>query len=166
MTAQELPDWSGQNRPIYHPERGGDGYWMIQLMECFLEHDEDTVASLLPEPSSYGWEDEFMDGLAWEMHSYDYAYFVPNFYRFGCLPTWFPEKDREGRKLTPQGQIDRFLYLVDFVYGGLPQDHRQVNPKWLAEAILELYRNDGYAEDEDEDGLEFEQEQDPPAASK
>lgn len=135
------PDWRGQNIPIHHPQPGRPGYWMIPLLECFLAFDEDSITDLLPGPREYGWNDEFLNEMAWVQNSHRTIYFIPDFNRYGCIPTWFGTTDPQGRELSPQGQVDRFLFLVDQTYSGLPQDHRQVNPRALAEGILELFEN-------------------------
>jgi len=83
--------------------------------------------------------------------------FLPDFSRYGCLPQWFPTTDRLDRELTNQGQCDRFLYLLDKAYGGFLGDHHDVNPRFVAEALVELASNIGvYESMEEEDGMEYE----------
>ncbi len=134
--------WKGQNIPKLHREYDGSTFYMIPVMECFLQYDEDTIDSLLPSEESYGWGG-LTDTIVWANNAYKYIYFIPEFSRYGCIPRWFPTEDDAGQQLTEQGQVDRFLYLVDLAYGGLPEDHLKVSPRSLAEAILELCDNMG-----------------------
>ena len=97
-----------------------------------------------------------MNSMAWAENYYKVTYFIPDFERFGCLPSWFPTTDRQDRELTDQGQVDRFLYLVDLAYGGLPDDHKEVDAKYLAQAIIELDENlVDYASIEEDDEMEW-----------
>ncbi|MBN2548705.1 MAG: hypothetical protein JXB15_06090 [Anaerolineales bacterium] len=119
-------------------------------MECFLEYDEDTITDLLPSPRSYGWDSDLMNDMAWAHNAYKVIFFEPDFERYGCIPSWFPTTDSHQRKLSPQGQVDRFIYLVERAYGGFLGDHQDVSPEGLAEAILEIYNNMGEFLDDEE----------------
>lgn len=153
-------DWNGQNIPCAHTEWNGSQFYMLPVLEFLLEYDEDTVDNLLPSERSYGWDDELMNALAWANNIDKIVYIEPNFSRFGCLPSWFPTTDRDDRPLTPQGQVDRFLYLLDLAYGGFLGDHRQADHRLVVEAIIELNENMGeYVDIEEGDGMEWELEQ-------
>jgi len=153
MTA---PDWNGQNIPRIHKGYDGTTFSILPVLECFLGYDEDTITDLLRSADSYGWDDSFVNAMAWANNAYQVMYFVPDFSRYGCLPMWFPKEDSQGRLLTNQGQVDRFLYLLDYAYGGLPDDHIQVNARGLVEAILNLHDNLGeYVSVEEGDGMEW-----------
>jgi hypothetical protein len=151
------PDWNGQNIPKVHKEYDGSTFAILPIMEYFLGYNEGTITDLLPTEDSYGWNDDITNAFAWANNAYRVVYFVPDFSRYGCLPAWFPKTDRLNRPLTDQGQVNRFLYLLDLVYGGLPEDHTQVNIHSLVEAILELHDNLGeYVDIEEGDGMEWE----------
>lgn len=151
-----MTDWNGQNTPNVHKEYDGSAFAILPVMECFLDYDEDTITDLLPSAGSYGWNDGITNALAWANNAYRVVYFIPDFSRYGCLPEWFPKTDRLDRPLTDQGQVNRFLYLLDYAYGGLPDDHTQVNVRSLVEAILELHDNLGeYVSIEEGDGMEW-----------
>lgn len=150
-------NWRGQNIPRVHQEPGGSTFAILPLLECFLEYDEDTIDELLPSAESYGWGDEFANSYAWANNSDKVIYFTPDFTRYGCLPDWFPTTDRQERQLTEQGQVDRFLYLLDYAYGGLLDDHSAMPPHLIAQAIIELNENMGdYVDLEEEDEMEWE----------
>ena len=62
------------------------------------------------------------------------------------------------RRLTPQGQVDRFLYLPHQVYR-LPADYRKANHQWVATALLTLKDNwEEYVGMEEGEGVEWELE--------
>lgn len=150
------PDWHGQNIPCAHIEWGGSVFYMLPALEFLLKYDEDTIDDLLSPPESYGWKDSFSNLFAWAKNVDRVVDIEPDFQRFGCIPSWFPTNDKDSRRLTPQGQVDRFLYLFDLVYGGLPNDHRQANPRGVAAAILALMDDmGGYASVEEGDGMEW-----------
>lgn len=152
-------DWNGQNIPCIHKGWNDSTFSMLPVLEFLLESNEDTVYDLLPSENSYGWDDDLMNALAWANNAYKIVYIEPDFSRFGCLPSWFPTTDRDGRPLTPQGQVDRFLYLLDLAYGGFLGDQRQANPRLVVEAIIELLENMGeYVSMEKVDGMEWELE--------
>jgi hypothetical protein len=153
------PDWNGQNIPLIHTESGGNTFAILPVLEFFLEYDEDTIYDLLPSERSYGWDDGLMNTFAWSNNAYEAVYIMPDLSRFGCLPSWFPTTDKDGRHLSPQSQVDRFLYLLELAYGGFLDDHRQADPKAVAGAILELWGNMGeYVDIEAGDGMEWELE--------
>jgi len=142
----ESPDWHGQNRPRVY-----ESYALLPVMSVFLEYDEDSIYEVLAAPLEMGWDDDFANQYAWSQRAYRVSQIVPDFGRYGGLPYWFTREDGDGHLLTPQGQVDRFLLLLDRVYGGLPDDHTQANPRYLADALLELYDNLGeYLYDEPE----------------
>ena len=97
-----------------------------------------------------------MPGLSREYHGRPVAenlYIAePSGDRYGCLPSWFPSKDSQGRKLIPTAQVDRFLcYLGDVI--PLPEDHRKMDPETLVMGLFELfdvYESGGF-QDWDED---------------
>jgi len=150
-------NWKGQNIPRVHKEWDGSTFAILPVLEFLLEHDEDSLTDLLPSEDSYGWEDDLANTWAWANNAYKEVYLIPDFSRFGCLPNWFPNKDMNDQPLTPQAQVDRFLYLLDYAYGGLPDDHSEVNPRVFAEAIQELIDDMGhYTSIEEEDGMEWE----------
>lgn len=150
------PDWNGQNKPVIYKE-GGSFFSILPVLEFLLDYDEDTITDLLDSAESYGWDDGLTNAFAWAGNAYRAADFIPDFSRHGCLPAWFPEKDREGHLLTGQGQADRFLYLLDKAYGGLPDDHRQARPHAIAQAIMDLKDDFGtYVDSEEQDQAEWE----------
>lgn len=152
-------DWNGQNIPCIHTEWDGSTFAILPVLEFLLEYNEETIVDLLPSVDSYGWGDHLADAFAWANNAYKVVYIVPDFSRYGCLPSWFPTTDKEGRALSPQGQVDRFLYLLDLAYGGFLGDHRAADPKLVVEAILELWENLGeYVDIEAGDGKEWEAE--------
>lgn len=152
-------NWNGQNIPIVHNKGRRDEFTILPVLEFLLEYNEDTVYDLLPSADSYGWGEDLMNSMAWANEAYKIVYFTPDFDRYGCLPNWFPTTDRNDRPLSKQGQEDRFLYLLDQSYGGLPDDHKNANPRYVVEAILQLieYMID-YISEEESVGLEWELE--------
>jgi hypothetical protein len=140
----------GQNIPIVHTYEDGSGVKILPVLMFLLEYDEDTIGDLLPYKNP--WE--------WAQNYYKVVYLEPDFDRYGCIPSWFPTTDQEGRPLTPQGQVDRFLYLLDLAYGGFIGDHRSAPHKEVAEAMWELCFNMGeYLGIEADDDMEWELEQ-------
>jgi len=131
-------DWKGQNIPHVIKEFDGSSFSILPVLECFLKYKKDKIDSLLPSADSYGWGDDFANSFAWAKNAYRVVDFIPDFSRYGCLPSWFPTIDRLNRKLTGQGQVDRFLFMVDLAYGGLLDDHHDVDPRLLAQAIMDL----------------------------
>jgi hypothetical protein len=157
MTQSDWHDWHGQNIPLVHKEWDGSSFAMLPVLEFLLKYDEETIGDLLPHAKSYGWNDGFMDTLAWAQNYDKVTYLEPDFTRYGCLPRWFPKTDIDGRALTSQGQVNRFLYLLDCAYGGLPDDHHEANPHGVALALIELHENNGeYTDIEVGDGMEWE----------
>lgn len=151
------PDWKGQNIPVLHKEFDGSTFAILPVLEFFLEYDEDTIGNLLPPSESYGWDSDLMNSFAWAQNYYRVVEIIPDFSRFGSLPAWFPKTNVQGRDLSLQGQVDRFLYLLDVVYGGLPDDHREAEHRSVVAAILELNSNIGaYIDVEKGDGFEWE----------
>ena len=149
-------DWQGQNIPSVHYPGTRNQFFILPVLEFLLAYDEDSVGSLLPAQASYGWDDSLLNAAAWANNYYKVTWFIPDFSRFGCLPDWFPTTDRQGRELSPQGQVERFLYLLDLAYGGLPADHQAANPSAVAAAIMELHEDMGeYEGVEEDDGLEW-----------
>jgi hypothetical protein len=132
------PDWNGQNIPKVHTEWDGSTFSILPVLEFLLQYHEDTIYDLLPADHTFGWNDESMNAYAWAQNAYKVTYIIPDFTRYGCLPSWFPTTDKDDRPLSPQGQVDRFLFLLDLVYGGLPDDHQEANPEGIATALLEL----------------------------
>jgi hypothetical protein len=150
-----IDDWHGQNIPSVHKERDGTTFSILPVMERFLKYDEDTITDLLPSANSYGWGENLVNAMAWANNAYKQIYFIPDFSRYGCLPRWFPTTDMDDHPLTEQGQVDRFLYLLDLAYGGLPDDHRDASDRYVAEALIELAENIGeYVSEEEEQDLE------------
>lgn len=150
-------DWHGQNIPVVHHEWDGSSFSILPVLEFLLSYDEDTIEDLLPDEDSYGWGDSLANSFAWAANAYKVNEIIPDFSRYGCLPYWFPTTDGQGRQLTPQGQVDRFLYMLNIAYGGFLGDHRQANPVAVAEAILEVKEDFIYYLDcESGDGLEWE----------
>lgn len=153
-------DWNGQNIPVAHTEWDGSKFYILPVLEFLLKYDEDTVFDLLPSEDTYGCDEYWMNVFAWANNAYEVVYFEPDFSRYGCLPSWFPNTDIHDRPLSPQGQVDRFLYLLDLAYGGFLGDHRKADPKAVVNAIVELCTNMGeYTDIEDGDGMEWELEQ-------
>ena len=154
-----ISDWNGQNIPVAHTSWDGSKFHILPVLEFLLEYDKDTVDDLLPSERSYGWDDDVMNALAWEQNTYKVVFFTPDFSRYGCLPSWFPKNDTQDRSLSPQGQVDRFLYLLDLTYGGFLGDHHDADPREVVDAILELFENMGeYTDIEEEDKMEWELE--------
>ena len=164
-----MPTFTNQWRNLNHPvlvKIDGYPYRPIPLMAGFLEYDEDTIYDLLESAESYGWGDGLSNAFAWSQSAYKVIYIIPDFGRYGLLPPWFPKVDIQRRKLTPQGQVDRFLYLVNCVYGGLPDDPKDISMPNLAGAIIELHDNWGeYVDVEEGDGMEWEIEVNPDSNS-
>jgi len=152
------PDWNGQNIPKEIKEFNGSSFFIIPMMEIFLEYDENTIVQLAPKPLwsiNWGPPPSQMDNDFYLLdHILDV---VPDFFRYGCIQATFPTTDLKKRKLTEQGQVDRFLFLVDMVYGGLPKNHREVNHRGLVEALIKL-ATDNYSEleFEESEGVEWE----------
>lgn len=137
-------DWHGQNIPPPAKPHDGFVFHPLPVLEKLLHYNEDRAADeFLPSPTSYGWNDNSMNQMAWA-HNFDNVLaFELDMRRYGCLPAWFPRTDAKKRPLTPQGQVDRFLYILDSIYGGLPEDHTQVPVNGLAQALLEMYESEG-----------------------
>lgn len=136
-------NWNGQNIPNIHKEIDGATVSILPVLECFLKYDEDIICDLLPSKNSYGWNDSLLNSMAWANNAYRVVDFIPDFSRYGSLPAWFPTTDSQDHRLTEQGQVDRFLFLLDLAYGGLPDNHREVDAPSLAQAVLELKDNFG-----------------------
>jgi hypothetical protein len=119
-------DWHGQNYPHPYTTREGFSYYPLPVLAQLLDYNEDTVDQILPSPESFGWNDNLMNTLAWAHHSDRVLAITLDDERYGLLPQWFPTTDANGKTLTPQAQVDRFLYLLDWFYGGLPDDHSQI----------------------------------------
>lgn len=157
----EASRWNGQNIPRVHQGRvPGEGpFAILPVMEFLLQYDPDTVDDLLAPAESYGWQEELMNELAWANNYHRITYLEPDFESYGWLPRWFPKNDREGRLLSQQGRVDRFLYLLDLAFGGLPDDHNDANARQVAAAILELHDDLGtYVGIEEHEGKEWELE--------
>ncbi len=155
--------WNGQNVPRAHNNAPWESFAILPVLECFLKYDADTIDDLLPSINSYGWDDSLTNALVCANNYHRITYLEPEFTRYGCLPSWFPNEDSRGRRLTDQGRVDRFLYLLDVAFGGLPDDHADVDPRRVAQAILELHDNLGtYVDIEVGDGLQWEVDTDPP----
>lgn len=146
--------WQGQNHPIHVMSPNGHVDALIPLMARFFDLDDDDIFDFLEPPESYGWGDEFMNAMAWAMNSGDVMDFTPGS-RYGSIPDWFPTKDRQGREISEQAQVDRFLLLVASAYGGFIGDHINVEPYKIAQGIREL-RNDWGTYLEFEEGIEWE----------
>lgn len=119
-------DWKGQNHPKSRPHDG----WVYPPLPVFaplLEIDDiHDFAPFLPgRPRGLDWDKVY--ALELDLN------------RYGCVPCWFPQRDAKKQLLTPQGQVDRFLFLLDFFAGGLPDDHTQVNLPTLTDALLQMY---------------------------
>ena len=108
-----------------HRWSDGSSFSILPVLEFLLSFDEDAIEDLLPDEDSYGWGDSLTNSMAWAANAYKVNDIIPDFSRYGCLPYWFPTADGQGRLLTPQGLVDRFLSMLDIAYGGMPDDHRQ-----------------------------------------
>ncbi len=122
-------NWKSPNIPRLHKEFGGSPFSILPVLECLLEINEDNITDLLPSADFYSWGDNMTNIWAWTNNAYKVVYFTPDLSRYGCIPDWFPNTDQQGRLLTDQKRIDRFLYLLDQAYGGLPDNHKDVNPR-------------------------------------
>jgi hypothetical protein len=150
-------NWNGQNIPRIRENPPWEPFAILPVLECLLQFNEDTVGDLLPSEDSYGWGDSFMNASAWANNFYRITYIEPEFTRYGCLPRWFPDEDRLDRRLTDQGRVDRFLYLLDQAIGGLLDDHTQIDAQTVAAGILELHDNFAdYVSIEEDEGMEWE----------
>ncbi len=153
-------NWNGQNIPIVHNKGRRDEFTILPVLEFILDYDDNSIIQLLPDAGSFRLASDFKDAFGW-FQGDDRAYFIiPDFNRFGGIPHWFPDTDCNNRPLTKQGQVDRFLYLLDQSFGGgLPDDHKKANPRYVVEAILQLieYMID-YISEEESAGLEWELE--------
>lgn len=150
-------DWNGQNIPTVFNKGRRDEFTVLPVLEFLLEYTEDTIYELLPGADSYGWDDDLNNAFAWSQSAYKIIYIIPDLKRYGGIPSWFPTTDRFERPLSKQGQVDRFLYLLDQSYGGFLGDHKDAKPRYVVEAILQLVENMGdYTDCEAADGVEWE----------
>ncbi len=150
-------DWQGQNIPRVHTTDDGTTVSVLPVLEFLLQYDQDTLAELLPNPETNGWGEALNQAYGWMCQPDRIVYFTPDLKRYGCLPAWFPEEDSQGQKLTPQGQVDRFLYFLDYLYGHLPDDHRQASTHLVVESIIRMEDNMmKYIDVEEDDEMEWE----------
>jgi len=156
----EPPNWNGQNIPVVYNKGKSTEFSILPVLEFLLDYDEDSIYDFLPSPRTYGWNDELMNTMAWANNAYRVMDYMPDFYSYGGVPSWFPYRDQLERPLSPQGRVDRFLYYLDLAYQGLPENHREANPQWVVNAILELVDDMGsYMGEEEADPIDWELEE-------
>jgi len=132
--------WKNHNKP-QRVIKDGFSYYPIPLLAPILDLNEDNIDNFLPSPESYGWEDSMTNYFAWANNYDKIIYLELDFDRFGYLPKWFPIVDSEQNPLSPQEQVNRFLFLADQAYTGFPDAEEDIPLSELIKAIIELHDN-------------------------